>query len=139
PVIRGESLDERIGNRSVRQKDGCPQIAEIAEANTGSQKAAYLVGEILWSNPATFKPAKQIGRVDPAPHFRGRQPAEGFQLCVRPMELERHQHLAKVENYTLHHYQIPRNFHHAKPTVPQISKVASDVRNPIRHHARNET
>ncbi len=31
-------------------------------------------------------------------------------------------------------YHIPSTFHHASPTVPQISMYASDIRNPTFHH-----
>jgi hypothetical protein len=36
-------------------------------------------------------------------------------------------------------YQNPRNFHHAKPMVNQITRLTVDTMNPTRHQSANVT
>ena len=103
------------------------------------EHAGELIDEIVGLDQARFEPVDQIGCADALRDLGGRNAAYLLQSPIAACEIERDDDFSQIEDDGFDHfppwyYQIPISFHHPKPMVDQMARLASDTTNPTFHH-----
>src|SRR5207244_7201221 len=129
-----------VGNNRLGQKDAAPDLAKAIVRHPQLQKLGEFPDKILWGDLAGLESMHEIGSADASRNFRRPVVTQALQRAISTVEIEGHDDSAQIEDHGLDHfYQNPSSFHHAKPTVDQMTTLAMDAANPAVDHVRNET
>ena len=107
-------------------------VADVARSLEAAAPPSPLIGiERQVEGPRQHLAVARRWRLHPAPGE--------VLLAGKPSRRSTGEGPAEAGMFDVMHHQNPRNFHHAKPIVSQISRLTDDTMNPTRHQSPNVT